>query len=97
MRQNIRRKLRELSTKVPQVGTADNLDWYCVRFVKMLHKDYRGHKSEITAREYVQKVAWFSSRVGIDSNLLLSALQRRNWIEPSAGETYVIRYDLAGV
>lgn len=72
----------------------DGMDGVCEHFMRHVHKEYRGHKSEISSREFVKFAQKFSRTYGIRENDLLQALILRQWFEPSAADTYLIRYDL---
>lgn len=77
-----------------EITNKDGLDWLCERFMLHLRKIYSGHKAEISAREYVRSAQKFALAYGMKENELLQALIIRNWLEPSAADTYLIRYDL---
>ena len=71
----------------------DNLGWICVRFMKHLRQNFRGHKAEISPGMYTKLVKKFSLAYGVDSGELLMALTKRGWLEPSAGDIYLINYN----
>ena len=76
----------------------DGYEWLCLRFMAYLRREFRGEKAEISPHILTKKVKLFChnmTRAGftIDSPTLLDALIRRNWLEPSATNTYRLYYD----
>lgn len=72
----------------------DDMDFVCERFMKILHKDYPNRQAEISPNMLVKYTKRFQSAYGIKHQLLLDALIRRQWFEPSAADTFIVRFDL---
>lgn len=68
-------------------------EWIVARYMHHLRKTYRGHKAEISPREFTRSAQKFSMVFGVDSGKLLESLIKKNLFEPSAGDTFIIRYD----
>lgn len=69
------------------------MDQVCERFMQQLRKDFRGHKAEISPHMLVRYTKRFSLAYRMSQNQILDALIRRNWLEPSAADTYWINYE----
>ena len=70
----------------------DNMDWICQRFMLALRKQYRGHKSEIHARQFTRLAEKFALLYNIKPEVMLDALLRRNYFEPIGSDTYAVHY-----
>lgn len=88
------KRLEKEARKRPRVGPADNLDELCELFMRRLQKRFAGHKSEITPWELAKETKMFERGFGIRETLIIDALMRRGWLEPSAADAYTIRHDL---
>ena len=71
----------------------DGLDFMVERFMEALRREYRGHKSEITAHQLTKMSARFANLFGIKEAVLLDALIRRDWLEPIGSNSYAIHFD----
>ena len=71
----------------------DSMDRVCALVMKHIRKDYRGHKSEITARELTQIIKRICRHYGMKENDVLFALIRRDWFEAIGSNSYEIHYD----
>ena len=72
---------------------SDNMDWLCERTIELLHKDFRGHKAEIHARQLIKFTERVANAYGVNEAQLLDALIRRNFLEAVGSDTYEIHYD----
>lgn len=77
-----------------KTGPLDNLDWVCRRFMLQIRNEARGHKYEIKPGDIVRRAKVFGNAYKISANTLVDGLIRRGWLEPSAGDAYIIRWDL---
>ena len=75
-------------------GPLDNLDDVCIWLMIKMRKEFRGHKTEISPRTLTKRIKRFAFALGMKEDVLIDALFRRGWLEPSAADTYIIRYDL---
>lgn len=94
MQKRLPGNIRALS-KGSRIGPADNMDWLCERFMKMLKRDFRGHKVELSPMQITNRTKRFCKAFGIaNDGILIHALMIRGWLEPSAADTYIVRYDM---
>ena len=64
------------------------LDW-------MKQQGYaRQRQTELHFRTFIRLMELYCNRFNIDRNYMLSRLMRMNWVEPSAADHYIIRWDL---
>ena len=73
----------------------DGMALVCFYFMKHLRKRYRGHKAEISSKDWIKEVKKFTLYFGVSEKAVLKALINRGFFEASAIDTYMIRYDLA--
>ena len=73
--------------------STDGLDWYCLRVMKLIRKEYRGHKAEINAWQIIKIVKRVATAYYRNDAELLAALITRNWLEPIGSNSYAIHYD----
>lgn len=71
------------------------MGYFCFRFMKYLKSKYRGHKAEISSRKLTRECRFFASHTQVNEAYLLQGLHTRGYIEPSAADTYLLRYDKA--
>lgn len=69
------------------------MDGVCSLFMRKLHRDFRGKKSEISPWQLQKYTALFERAFKVKQSVILDALIKKGLIEPSAADTYLIRYD----
>jgi len=79
--------------KKKRPGTLDNMDWACNAYMKRLRRVHRGKYIEIHAKEVWQMCRMFKMAYGIDENVLLDALIRRNILNPIGSLSYSVRFE----